>query len=50
MRRQNRASAGEPVSVTISEPRATQFLVAIFELSETVCADESRRHLGKQCR
>jgi len=49
VRRQNRASAGEPVSVTISEPRATQFLVAIFELSKTVCADESRRHLGKQC-
>jgi len=48
--RQNRGLAGEGVSVMISEPRATHFWVAIFESSGTMCADESRCHLGKQCR
>jgi hypothetical protein len=50
VRRRNQASIGEVVSVTIFELAATRFSVAIFESSMIVCADESRRQLGNQCR
>jgi len=45
--RQNRGSAGEAVSVKISDAWATHFSVAISESTRTVCANESRCRLGK---
>jgi hypothetical protein len=46
----NPSVSWEVVSVTIFELAATPFLLAIAESTGTVCADESRRLLGKQCR
>jgi hypothetical protein len=50
VRRQNRASAGEAVSLMILEPWAINFSVAISESSGTLCVNESTRQLWKQCR
>jgi hypothetical protein len=43
-------SAGEAVSLMLFESATTWFLVTISESSGTLCADESRRQLRKQCR
>jgi hypothetical protein len=40
----------EVVSFIICESTGTQFSVRISESSGTMCVDESRRQLGKQCR
>jgi len=44
------ASAGEAISLMVSESAATQFSLAISESTRTLCPDESMHQLWKQCR
>jgi len=48
LRKRNQESTGEVVSVSILEVAATWFSMTISESNVTVCAEESRRQLGKQ--
>ena len=50
MRGRIKASAGEEVSLMVSESAATPFSLAISESTWTLCDDESTRQLSKQCR
>jgi hypothetical protein len=44
------SSAGEAVSLMVSESAATLFLLAISKSTGTLCDDESTRQLWKQSR
>jgi len=50
VRGQIQASTVEAVSLMLPESTTTQFSLVISESTGTVCADESKHLLGKQCR